>query len=411
MTTVLLAGVPLSPNLGDGLIASTLNRIIRMKGNVEIIHFDLVQGRCKGGGSLSPMDESRAVSEHSNINRLNQGGIRKRLTPNWMRMAKSYWLHRRKDTLMQEQIRKAVAESDAVLIGGGHLLIDTYLTFPLSVRRVAVEAKRQRKPLHIVTVGARGPWSLPAKAWFLDVCRTAETISVRDHDSRKFLLSMDAGLETKTVVLSDPALYTPEAFPLAFAHRSKPERVGSSPQEVMPVVGLGIMDPHEMNRHSEYRWERDACASWWRDLAAHLVRQGFAVDFFTNGSATDNAFMEQYIKPCASNIERVYFRPYPTTVYGLVEQIADCDAVIAQRLHACIPSLSMFKPTYGLIWDRKLENIFKDLGLEANVIDFHIPAAQVAQRLDLSAPMPLGVRERLREKKAQINDYVGRIVV
>lgn len=401
MKTILLAGVPKSPNLGDGLIAYTINRMIRMRGSYRIIHFDLLDGRCP---------EEETPSEAAPVVRLNAAGLKKRATPDWMRMLKAYWLHRAKDSVMLGQVREAVAEADAVFIGGGHLLIDTYLTFPLSVRRVAREAKRQRKPLHIVFVGARGPWSLPAKRWFLEACRYAETIAVRDADSREFLLAMDASLADKTVALADPALYTLEAFPRLPAGSGTDRVPASRFARNRPVVGLGIMDPHEMKRHSAFRWERDECADWWRDAAIELTSRGLQVNVFTNGSATDNAFVEMYVKPRCAGLEGVQFLGYPTTVAGLVERIAACDAVIAQRLHACIPALSMMKPTYGLIWDQKLSSIFRELGLESHLVDFRRPASSAIAAMRLTEAPAGRFPELIRLKKEELYRHMGRIL-
>lgn len=417
MKKVLLAGVPQSPNLGDGLIAYTLNRLITMRGEHKVIHFDLLQGRCdksmpmssvRGGlhYSLAAYAPTSAASEiPAPTVRLNSTGSGKKMTPDMLRRLKAYWLHRRKDSVLNSQLRQAVKEAEAVYIGGGHLLIDTYWTFPLAVNRVMLEAKHQGKPLHILLVGARGPWSSQGRRWLLDACRYATTIAVRDEDSRQFLLGQDPRLAEKTVTLADPALYTPEAFGLAAAAAK-----GTQTPAVHKTVGLGIMDPHEMNRHCELRWDREECAAWWNDAATAITATGCTVKIFTNGAATDNAFVEHYVKPRCQGMQGVEFLPYPSTVEQLVESVAVCDTVIAQRLHACIPALALDKPTYGLIWDRKLEHIFTDLGMSSYLIDFRKPAwAAVASASEGHMPSEQILRA-IREKKEQLYDHIGRIL-
>lgn len=270
MKKILLAGVPRSTNLGDGLIAYTLNQLITMDRRHQVIHFDILHGKWENK-DLSFPNKRTVVPLTTNDNeinstqtlKLNSYGLSKKLTPNAFRRIKSYWLHMRKNNSINPQLRKAVSEADAVFIGGGHLLIDTYWTFPLAVRRIAVEAKRQKKPIHLIFVGARGPWSVLGKRWMLEVCRNAETIAVRDEDSRRFLVGMDRMLEQKTVALSDPALFTMETFDFRDRERSKRR-----------IVGLGVMDPNEMNRHCKLRWEREECALWWRNLAFDLIENG-----------------------------------------------------------------------------------------------------------------------------------------
>ncbi|WP_127499379.1 polysaccharide pyruvyl transferase family protein [Paenibacillus glycanilyticus] len=412
MKKVLLAGVPKSPNLGDGLIAYTLNRIISMRGKHQVIHFDLLDGRCdqsmpiysaRGGlhyALAGPPASAAAQYASAPAVKLNSAGSGKKMTPDALRRLKAYWIHRGKNEKLNRELQQAVEESEAVFIGGGHLLIDTYWTFPLAVRRVADEAKRQGKPLHILLVGARGPWSTQARRWLLGACRYATSIAVRDEDSRRFLLDLDPKLAVKTVTLADPALFTPEAFGLTEAAAGQ-EKSGRR------KIGLGVMDPHEMNRHCELRWEREACADWWLQAAKVAIGAGHNVSFFTNGAASDNAFVEEFVKPRLAGLKGVEFTPYPTTVEQLVGTIAACDTVIAQRLHACIPSLAMGKPTYGLIWDRKLENIFADLGMKSQLIDFRESRQQLAAAVDgrMADSGPA-----IDAKKLQLYEHIGRIL-
>ncbi|QHW34313.1 polysaccharide pyruvyl transferase family protein [Paenibacillus rhizovicinus] len=473
MATVLLAGVPKSPNLGDGLIARTLTHIIHMHGSHKVIHFDITQGEVEEGIAERAAQPS--------LPRINDAGLKKRATPDSLRMMKAYWIHRKKDATVGEPLKELVAQSDAVFLGGGHLLIDTYLTFPLAVKRVADEARRQRKPLHIVLVGARGPWSSPARHWFRRACKYATTITLRDEESRKFLLDKDPSLAGKTFALSDPALFTRETFEAALsgvreaaaaadrefgsvpaygasgrgkgsrrsaasssaaaspaaasagrrasalfdanavdadaggrvsAYRSNPGgiRVVASATAERRIVGLGIMDPNELKRASEHRWERETCADWWRDAAATLLAQDCEVRVFTNGAATDNGFVEEYVKPRCEGLPHVSFYPYPSTVDALYRQIAECDAVIAQRLHACLPSAAMLKPTYAIVWDKKLSDIFTDLGLADKLVDFRIPAAQAVAAMKLTADPNQAFIHTMQRKKKEIYEQIGRML-
>jgi polysaccharide pyruvyl transferase WcaK-like protein len=372
----------------------------------QVIHFDILHGKWENKDLSFPNKETHVpLTTDDNENdsaetlKLNSYGLSKKITPNALRRIKSYWLHMRKNISITPQLRKAIVEADTVFIGGGHLLIDTYWTFPLSVRRIAVEAMRLNKPFHLVFVGARGPWSLLGKRWMLEVCRNAETIAVRDEDSRRFLVGMDRMLEQKTVALSDPALFTMETFDFRLRERSKRR-----------IIGLGVMDPYEMNRHCNLRWERNECALWWRELAFGLTESGCDVRIFTNGANTDNAFVEKCLKPQIGNHSNIIFVSYPKTVKQLVGSIVDCDVVIAQRLHACIPAISMGKPTFGLIWDRKLENIFKDLYLESFLIDFRQSVDKVIAKILRCSALPEESLFVIDQKKKKIIEYLKGIL-
>ncbi|GGD65680.1 polysaccharide pyruvyl transferase family protein [Paenibacillus nasutitermitis] len=430
MTTVLLAGVPSSPNLGDGLIARAMTYLIGMHGPHKVLHFDLTQG-------LSQEEDQALQQEKAQPHayRLNDDSLKKRATPDSLRMMKAYWLHRRKNSVLSTQLKRLVAESDVVMIGGGHLFIDTYLTFPLAVRRVADEARRQGKPLHVVLVGARGPWSGPARACFRGVCRYASSIALRDEESRAFLLKFDPSLADKTVALSDPALYSQETFASLINRQeaavqsklpsmrsadalSAKEGGGIGVMEppvqtstsLKPIIGLGILDPNELRRSTSLRWERQTCAEWWQEIAAILTGKGYEVRVFTNGAESDNAFVEQMVKPLCHGLNGVSFYPYPRTVDALVDQISQCGAIIAQRLHACLPAVSMLKPTYGVIWDRKLSAIFHDLGLGGHLVDFNQPAAEAVAAMKLEQPPSALFLKTMERKKNQLIGHMGRIL-
>ncbi|MFD7520876.1 polysaccharide pyruvyl transferase family protein [Paenibacillus chitinolyticus] len=403
MKHILLAGVPHSTNLGDGLIAMTVNQLIRTCGEYTVTNFDLTAGLYREtpvrSSSVRRSDGGAALTREY---KLNEVSVKKKLTPDFLRYMKSYSVHKRKDAVLGEQIRELVTQADAVLIGGGHLFIDTYLSFPIAMRRLVREVKRQGKPLHVVFVGMRGPWSFLARKWFTDILHYAKTISVRDEDSLAYLLSIAPSLAHKAVALSDPALVTLEAFPGRHA--------GDTKSASVRTVGLGIMDPNEMRRHSPYVWERDDCADWWHGLAKGATDGGSRVRVFTNGADTDNAFVEHYIKPRLAGMPGVELAPYPGDVGDLVESIRDCDTVIAQRLHACIPAISFGKPTYGIAWDKKLASIFKDLGLAGHVLDFRTDPQAVLAGLVPEKSRQEGSVRIVNQKKRELVTYVGRIL-
>jgi polysaccharide pyruvyl transferase WcaK-like protein len=93
-----------------------------------------------------------------------------------------------------------------------------------------------------------------------------------------------------------------------------------------------------------------------------------------------------------------------------MNSIADCDAVIAQRLHACIPALALGKPTHGIIWDRKLENIFAELNLAGQLIDFRIPADRTFGTIALDGSLPEAFLPVLNRKKRELFEHIGSIL-
>lgn len=345
MKNILVCGVANSGNLGDRIIAESLKYIIEISNeDYAVTNFDFTNGLVKGS------------KKNIEIN-LSSANIFKRLTPNSFRRVKVATFYRGNQELKAE-LENNLNNTDIVVIGGGHLLIDNYLNFAIGINNIIKLAKTKNIPVVFAFVGAKGPWSKEAKKLFLEALEYASHIVVRDIDSKQFLLSISKNIESKLISISDPALYVNEIT-----------RVNTKKANLRKI-GLGIMDPNEMRRHSNFYWSRNESAVWWNKLVEKLIELGYEVSIFTNGASTDNAFVESYIKKRLSNNKEVSFYTYPSDYKKLLDIIQDQDIIIAQRLHACLPAISLGKPTFGILWDRKLESIFDELGLMDNKIDF-----------------------------------------
>ncbi|KYG59429.1 polysaccharide pyruvyl transferase family protein [Planococcus maritimus] len=346
MKRILLCGVPNSGNLGDRVIAESINYIFSTSHNsYEIQNFDLTNGLMRKEQKLVKIG-------------LASSNFTKRMIPNSLRRRKVINVYK-KNSSLTISIKKHISETDVVVIGGGHLLIDNYLNFPTAIDNIVKEAKIQGIPVIFAFVGAKGPWSKTAKELLTSALEYATYIVVRDRDSKEFLLSINKNLNEKLVAISDPALFVKEIIGV------------SSEEKVKTNIGLGIMDPNEIRRHSNLRWSRRKSALWWSELAKNLVSKGYQVSIFTNGAATDNGFVEYFIKKELKDVQEVDYCEYPTTHVMLLNSIKKQDIIIAQRLHACLPAISLGKITFGLAWDRKLENILKELDLADFLIDFN----------------------------------------
>lgn len=343
---ILVCGVANSGNLGDRIIAESMNFIIKNTDDqYNLVNFDFTNG---------VVNKTYQTSEI----KLNSNSYLKKLIPDFLRRLKVYKKFKYNNDL-KCALSKSIEESDYIIIGGGHLLIDNYLTFPIGINNIVREARKKNKPVIIAFVGAKGSWSIIAKKMFLESLKYASLISVRDSDSKEFLTFIDPNLKNKIVSISDPALFVKDMY--------KGDYIASKTKR----IGLGVMDPNEIKRHSHVNWNREDSANWWSTIAKRFVDLGYSVTIFTNGAPTDNGFVEYYIKKQLGNVQGVTFSYYPESYLDIIKTVNEQDCIVAQRLHACLPSISFMKPTFGVKWDVKLESIFKELDLEDNLIDFN----------------------------------------
>lgn len=382
---ILVCGVPNSDNLGDKVIAESMKFILnKVDEGYKIENFDITDGRAISKANAEPI-------------LLNSNSLYKKVIPNFMRRLKVQRNYKRNSILITE-VEEEVRNSDLIIIGGGHLLIDNYLSFPIGIYNIVKEAKKNNIPVSIAFVGAKGPWSYFAKKKFLEVLNYAKHISVRDSDSKEFLTSINKELEEKVIILSDPALFVDEI------EKSK-KKVNSRKH-----IGLGVMDPNEMLRHSNVKWDRDEAAKWWITLTKKLFENNFEVSIFTNGAKTDNAFVENYLKKNLQKYENVNFIEYPKNYKELLKTISNFEIVIAQRLHACLPSISYKNITYGIKWDRKLENIFKDLFLDNYLINCDDDIDELFEKITNNMEVSKDLEESIKVGKKEMQNFVEKIV-
>ncbi|WLR41570.1 polysaccharide pyruvyl transferase family protein [Bacillus carboniphilus] len=389
MKEILVCGVANSANLGDRIIAETVNYIIHSTNELtQIYNFDLTDGKVRD-------------FDNKSIIKLNSTGLLKQLTPDYMRRLKVYRKYK-KNRGLETELKKSVAKADLIVIGGGHLLIDNYLNFPIGISNIIKEARLNNIPVIFAFVGAKGPWSKTAKKLLLDALEYADYISVRDSESRRFLVSLSESLSNKVVTLSDPAIFVNDM-------------IGDDEKNThtkTTKIGLGIMDPNVIRRHSKYRWSREDAKIWWVSLAKKLSARGYEVNIFTNGASTDNGFVEYFIKKELATVEKVSFLDYPTSYKDVLSCIQKQDVVIAQRLHACLPSISLMKQTFGLVWDIKLKSIYNELGLSDYIIDFNeevdIVINKIINKLEQNHHLDTQVIENINVRKRELLDFVKR---
>ncbi|MCT1901859.1 polysaccharide pyruvyl transferase family protein [Oceanobacillus sojae] len=383
MKKIMICGVPNSNNLGDRVIIESMNYIYEQYLNkYEIVNFDIVSGKIYNGNLDVKI-------------KLNSNGFRKKMIPNILRRMKVYSNYKKNEKLNLE-LENIISKQDCVVIGGGHLLIDNYLHFPLAINQIVQLAKEYQIPVIIAFVGAKGKWSQRAKKLLVDSLDYAKCISVRDSASKDFLVSINSKYKEKTQVISDPALFVKDF-------------VGISDKNKMNI-GIGIMDPNEIARHAKIKWSRDEAAGWWKKIITDLEKKDLRVNIFTNGAPTDNAFVEYYIKPHFEKNNNVKIMEYPKNYKELIQNIERQDAVIAQRLHACLPSISFENKTFGVIWDEKVEGVFNELGMSEYLIDFRIAPNSLIKKIESSLAngtrLEKEIINKINLKKVEMKEYL-----
>lgn len=389
---IALLNVKYSPNLGDGLLAECLEReLAGALPGARVFSIDLA-GR-RGWPLPGPSRRAHAIALLEAL-------------PDWGRRA---LVRVALALLVRLRLRRHVGRSlrgvDAVVVGGGNLLTDADLNFPMKLAGALAEVARQRLPVAIHAVGAGAGWSRAGRALFARAFRAVPlvTVAVRDERSQQAWRAQlsDAGLPPPALV-RDPGLLASRHYP-----RSAPPAEG-------PLAGLCITAPMALRYHAETASECTDLAAWYGDAARVLVEQGFSVALFTNGSPEDRDYLARH------GAAWVLHARGPVTVTNpfadpaaLAAFVSGCDLVVAHRMHACIAAHSFGVPTIGLAWDIKLESFFDLAGRSGFLIDTAQCSADAFRALVKRAMAqgvdPAALRRLIEQARADIDTMAGHL--
>lgn len=338
---IAIVSVGLSPNIGDQLIAKTLGGVIDKKEKNEVFYIDLHHG-------LYDIEFSQSEISLRNY------------TPNKEKLNKKYTPRLIKTLLtckpLSKKTKDKIMECDVVIIGGGHLLIDNYFDFMVRIINHVSFAKKHNKKICFWSVGVGTKqtiyWKLAAKHFLKDI-----PIYTRDSKSEDRVRKM--GLNSKGTYL-DPAFFTSDIFESTIDVKDN-------------SISIFIMDPYEMNRHSDYRVSREFATKWWCSIISKSIETFDSISICNNGSMSDYFFIKSFIEPeleKLSLLEKCTISQRVLKYDQLINNIKMSEVIIAQRLHAIIPSISFGKKVVGIKWDNKVTDIISDIGMQDILVDY-----------------------------------------
>ncbi len=280
----------------------------------------------------------------------------------------------------------AVADSDAVLLGGGSIFFDYWGCDAASVLTprhqgvslwtgLALLAAADDIPVVIYDVGVNPLRTPDGLLMTKTAFELASGITVRDAGSKG--LAGVWGVPAERIhVTGDPAIQV--QLPAAPGSQLGPDRPG-------PVLGVAIR-----------QWDGGIDAEVWaQSLAtavdAHLERHGGHVVFVAchrtvRWPLTDDAAAAAQVIERMASPERATSVAADSPWQDRAALLAGCDAVLAMRYHAALFALRAGVPTVGLSYDAKVANLFAEWGLpdscltlEAAAADPHRVAALLAE--------------------------------
>jgi polysaccharide pyruvyl transferase WcaK-like protein len=333
---IVIFNVKFSANLGDGLLSECLE--------AELKDFDTV-------AEVSVVDLAARTGYGTVARRRLLLSALEMLPDRLRRMTAGIFLRRLVRKKLMPICMEALDRADVAILGGGNLLSDADLNFPIKVNGALAAVRHAGIPFAVFGVGVSDNWSERAQRLFGSALSQVNLVhaAVRDRRSQNI---WDRNLSAYRVgpaqIGSDPGLLTARHFPESGAR--KPGH-----------IGLCFTDPLALRYHGGPN-AGHALEEWMLSITRELAARGHSISLFTNGSPEDISFLLK-MEPRLTDISNgaaTVVPPFsgPAALAGF---ISTCGLVIAHRMHACIAAYSYAIPSIGLRWDPKLDSFFESV--------------------------------------------------
>lgn len=389
---LVLLNLKFSPNLGDGIIAECMEGVLQSSHpGISIVTCDIAGRNDYGHG----INRSRALLL----------ALLERLPSSLRRLLVASCLKPVVQFRLQRHYRRSMHGADVALLGGGQIIADSDLNFPLKIAAVAGVASDLNIPLGIFAAGV-GTSCSPAGMKLFHSALSSKVFAAWLRDERSLHRWNEVFAPPSGSVVNDPGLLASMIWP-----STSEARAGRA------TIGIGVTNPSTLNLHAD---RPGLDHSRWRQLLAtlseELVQRGYRVQLFTNGARDDLSFAETVYGSVGAELrarDEVLAAPSLHRPSELAYLIAGFDGVVAHRLHACIAAYSYGVPHVGLGWDHKLDSFFGSVGRQAYMLaDIDPQPHEIADLLERSLAEGINGEERRKaidDTKRQIEDLGSRL--
>lgn len=285
-------------------------------------------------------------------------------------------------------------EYDQVVIGGGNLLMDNFLNFPLLILRIVQQCERNATPVKLFSVGAGKKYSWLARRIVARIVRSDAVSSIMCRDSHSYSLVLAAAGDHYAHKIKsgfDSALYLERSHT---AHRTG------------DVVGLGVIAPSILKTLTPEHpmSDKQYALLWWEGVVESLaLRIGATqIELISNGSDLDNEFARELWSTLTKKYPGISVCTEIKSPVDLMEKIGSYRALAAYRMHAAVTAMALEVPVVGFEWDPKVLHMFTYCGKQASCISMaqfkHRDAGDITSALLDETPARLdSIRESLEK--------------
>ncbi len=335
-----------SSNIGDRLIAETLSE--QLLTGIEIKKY-----------SYKLIEESQVKINKNLVRRSKPHDIYykyfRQLPLIKNVVSKGKWIRSRRRMYNSEDIQRfeaALQQSDFLMIGGGNAIFDLSPA-TLSAQRfdqVVSLAKQHQLPIFVSSIGI-GPFSTKKQQnAAIATLKKCDFVSFRDKRSLEYLKNAGHPAAYASV---DPVFLLPEVetFEQLKAQKKLQQRIG------ICVIDYRITG---CSRKDYLNYLKDM-----KNLIHDLAAAKKEIMLFSSEVQDYETIETLYVEFLKDPQVNVVFVKEKEDLLALYQSL---NLVIGTRMHSMIVAVSQFVPIIGLSWQQKVVEMFKNLGIEEDVL-------------------------------------------
>jgi polysaccharide pyruvyl transferase CsaB len=271
----------------------------------------------------------------------------------------------------------AARDSDLILLGGGGLyqdywgvstesLLTNHHTGVASFSNFVLLAALLNKPLIVYAIGV-GPLNTDQGRLHTRMAfEQAETATVRDSESLELVLSLGVSAD-QVEQTADPAFRLRPAPLDQIGERLEAEGLDTT---VAARIGVAVRPWNVGVDQAQWTTEIAAALDQWVDqTGGEVVFVPFQTYQTTEGELTDDRAASEMIRGKMQRSQRARTLRFHYTPAEVLTVLSTCNIVLGMRLHAVIMAAVTGVPAVGLVYDPKVINALRQLGLE----DYALP--------------------------------------
>ncbi|MEW4309202.1 polysaccharide pyruvyl transferase family protein [Rossellomorea marisflavi] len=259
---------------------------------------------------------------------------------------------------------KVVGSFDAIIIGGGGLLMDLYTRDLPLYSTIGIFGKLKKKKILIYGVGVGPLRTTLGKFLVRIISNISVAVSVRDQNSKELLNSL--GINKEVLVIGDPAFSNDTPI--------------YSKNKNIKTIGVTAVPYFSKNYWPETN--KDIYDNYISGMASNIDKltenYEVTIKFFSTKYPEDVEVTKDIYKKL-KNTDRVELVTENMKPTELIKFISELDLVIGTRLHSLILAVLTETPVIGVEYHHKV----RDFMNESNLLDQSVPIGELSEYTDL----------------------------